>query len=516
MSSEKRRALISVSDKTGIIDLARELTELGYEIVSTGGTARTLRDASISVTEAADVTGFPEILGGRVKTLHPLIHGAILARLDLPEQQNELEEHGIIPFEIVVVNLYPFEETVARDGVRLEEAIENIDIGGPAMLRAAAKNHNHVAVMVNPARYNSLLDEIKAEGSVGKSTRCKLAAEAFAHTAAYDAAITKYLNTLYEYQAEKYPEYLPMALKKIQDLRYGENPQQLAAFYADSGPLTGLAAARQLQGKELSFNNINDLNAALELVLEFDDPTVVAVKHANPCGVGSGPTIFEAYNLAYDADPVSIFGGVLALNRPVGAATARVMVEIFLEVIAAPGFTAEALEILKEKSDIRLLDIQLPERRRNDFDLKKVIGGMLTQTLDREKVDVRQGTVVTEKKPGDEEWKALDFAQKVVKHVRSNAIVVAGSNQTFGVGAGQMNRIGAAKIALAQAGEKARGAVLGSDAFFPFPDTVDEAAKAGIKAIVQPGGSLRDEESIRLCNQLGLVMVFTGRRYFKH
>ncbi len=516
MSIKKRRVLISVSDKDGIVDLSRELTALGFEIVSTGGTARTLRENDVPVTEIAAVTGFPEILGGRVKTLHPFIHGAILARLDIPEQQSELEKHGIVPFEIVVVNLYPFEKTIENEGADLDEVLENIDIGGPAMLRAAAKNHHHVAVIVNPDRYFSLIDELKKTGLIGNNMRRKLAAEAFAHTAAYDAAIAGYLNTHPEYQASQYPERLSLSYKKIQDLRYGENPQQKAAFYANRGPEAGLAAARQLQGKELSFNNLNDLNAAWELVLEFDGPTAVAVKHANPCGVGAGPTIFDAYNLAYDADPVSIFGGVLALNRPVGTATARKMIEIFLEVVAAPGFKDEALEIFKEKSDIRLLEIEMPEENPEQYDLKAINGGVLIQTLDRDQVDVRQGDVVTERKPSDEEWEALNFAQKVVKHVRSNAIVIAGKNQTYGVGVGQMNRIGAAKIALKQAGDKAKGAVLGSDAFFPFPDTVDEAAKAGIRAIVQPGGSLKDDESIRLCNQLGLTMVFTGKRYFKH
>lgn len=514
--NKQRRALLSVSDKTGLVELARELTAFGFEIISTGGTARVLRDDGVAVIEAAEVTGSPEILGGRVKTLHPYIHGAILARTDLEEQKSELNELGIIPIELVVVNLYPFEETIAREGIAFDEALENIDIGGPAMLRAAAKNHSRVAVVVNPARYGELIEEIKRNGAVGSETRFRLAAEAFAHTAAYDAAIAAYFKAFPETETELYPDRLSISLNKVQDLRYGENPQQEAAFYAFTGLREGFAAAKQLQGKELSFNNLNDLNAAWELVVEFDQPTAVAVKHTNPCGVGSAPTLFEAYGLAYEADPVSIFGGVLALNRPVGAATAREMEKIFLEVIAAPQFTASALEILKHKKDIRLLEIDTAVSGKGKVDLKKIAGGVLIQAADLEPVDVSKGRVVTEREPAAEEWEALNFAQKVVKHVRSNAIVIAGGGQTYGIGAGQMNRIGAARIALSQAGTRAKGAVLGSDAFFPFPDTVDEAAKAGIKAIVQPGGSLRDDESIRLCNRLGLAMVFTGRRYFKH
>ena len=514
--SDKRRALLSVSDKTGLVELARELVASGFEIISTGGTAKTLRDGGVAVIDAADVTGSPEILGGRVKTLHPYIHGAILARTDLEEQQKELDELGIIPIELVVVNLYPFEETIARKGVGHDEAVENIDVGGPTMLRAAAKNHARVAVVVNPERYGDLIAEIKDRGAVSRDTRLRLAAEAFAHTAAYDAAIAEYFKSLPGIDTEICPDCLNISFSKVQDLRYGENPQQEAAFYAFAGSKEGFAAAKQLQGKELSFNNLNDLNAAWELVTEFDQPTAVAVKHTNPCGVGSASTLFEAYGLAYEADPVSIFGGVLALNRQVDAAEAREMGKIFLEVIAAPGFTPEALEILGQKKDIRLLVLETAKSSRDLIDIKKIAGGILLQTVDTAPVDVLKARVVTEREPAAVEWEALNFAQKVVKHVRSNAIVIAGNGQTYGVGAGQMNRIGAARIALGQAGARARGAVLGSDAFFPFPDIVDEAARAGIKAIVQPGGSVKDDESIRLCNRLGLAMVFTGRRYFKH
>ncbi|HED23852.1 MAG TPA: bifunctional phosphoribosylaminoimidazolecarboxamide formyltransferase/IMP cyclohydrolase, partial [Firmicutes bacterium] len=471
--TDKKRALLSVSNKRGITDLARELSALGYEIVSTGGTAKAIREAGVKVTEAAEVTGFPEILGGRVKTLHPNIHGGILARSD---QEEELREHGIVPIDLVVVNLYPFVETVARDGVTLAEAVENIDIGGPTMIRAAAKNHERVAVLVNPDRYNETVAELKKNGRISRETKFRLAGEAFAHTAEYDTAIAAYFTGLLENGQGLYPENMTMPLSKVQDLRYGENPQQRAAFYRIRGKEIGLAAMRQLQGKELSFNNLNDLNAARELVLEFTDPTAVAVKHATPCGVGSAEATAEAYRLAYESDPVSIFGGVLALNRIVDEETAREMVKIFLEVIAAPGFSEEALVVLAAKKNIRLLETNLGIDKIDEPDLKKVAGGVLVQTVDREPVNVKKGKVVTGRAPTAEEWEALNFAQTVVKHVRSNAIVLAGRGCTFGIGGGQTSRIGAAKIALDQAGERARGAVLGSDAYFPFPDTVEAAA----------------------------------------
>jgi phosphoribosylaminoimidazolecarboxamide formyltransferase / IMP cyclohydrolase len=514
--TDTRRALISVSDKAGVVELAADLIELGFEIISTGGTARTLRDAGLKVTDASSVTGFPEILGGRVKTLHPTIHAAILARIDREDQRQELHDLGIGPIELVVVNLYPFEQTVAREGVELAEAVENIDIGGPTMLRAAAKNHTNVAVVVNPERYGEVLNELKRDGSISSTTRLNLAAETFNHTAGYDTAIAAYFKTLPEAGVEQYPERLSITFNKVQNLRYGENPQQQAAFYAAAGKPAGLAAAQQLQGKELSFNNLNDLNAAWELVSEFKKPTAVAVKHANPCGVGSALALEEAYRLAFEADPVSIFGGVVALNRPVDAATAAQLSKIFLEVIAAPQFTEDAVAVLQQKKDIRLLQMDAALTEKERYDIKKVAGGVLLQSIDAEPVEVRKGAVVTVRVPTEAEWEALSFAQTVVKHVRSNAIVIAGSGQTYGIGAGQMSRIGAARIALNQAGEKAKGAVLGSDAFFPFPDTVEEAARAGVTAIVQPGGSLKDQETIEVCDRLGLAMVLTGRRYFKH
>ena len=496
--------------------MAGELVALGFELLSTGGTARALKDAGIAVTRVSEVTGFPEILQGRVKTLHPKIHGAILAQTAIKEQLQDLDHHGIIPIELVVVNLYPFEQTISREGFMHQEAVENIDIGGPTMIRAAAKNHHYVAVVVNPDRYEELVRELKEKGQVSAATRIELAAEAFAHTACYDAAIAAYFNDLPDPSASTFPRQLSIGLNKVQDLRYGENPQQQAAFYTPSGLGSGLAAAIQLKGKELSFNNINDLGAAWDLAAEFEKPTVVAVKHANPCGVGSADLISDAYRLAYEADPVSIFGGVLAANTMIDGAAAQMMLEIFLEVIAAPQFTDEALAVLSEKKDLRVLQIPQLKDNHTSREIKVAAGAVLVQTVDREPVNVRAGMVVSKRKPTDQEWLSLEFAQKVVKHVKSNAIVIAKGEQTVGIGAGQMNRIGAAKIAIEQGGDQVKGAVLGSDAFFPFPDVVEEAAKAGVTAIVQPGGSLKDKESVELCDRFGVAMVFTGRRYFKH
>lgn len=516
MSINKKQALISVSDKRGVTELAGELSALGYELLSTGGTAKALKDAGLKVKKVSEVTGFPEILQGRVKTLHPLIHGAILAQADIKEQQKDLEHHGIVPIQIVVVNLYPFEQTISREGFIHEEAVENIDIGGPTMIRAAAKNHHYVTVVVNPDRYPELIRELKAEGKISAETRITLAAEAFAHTACYDAAIAAYFSGLPQTSAVLFPDQLSIGLNKVQDLRYGENPQQQAAFYTPPVLRNGLAAAVQLKGKELSFNNINDLGTAWALVAEFEKPTVVAVKHANPCGVGSAATVSAAYHLAYEADPVSIFGGVLAANTIIDGDAASNMLEIFLEVIAAPQFTDEALALLSQKSDLRILQIPQALNDHTFYDIKVAAGAVLVQTIDREPVNIRMGKVVSSRIPSEQEWLGMAFAQKVVKHVRSNAIVIANAEQTVGIGAGQMNRIGAAKIAIEQGGKKVNGAVLGSDAFFPFPDVAEEAAKAGVTAIVQPGGSLKDQESIDVCNRFGLAMVFTGRRYFKH
>lgn len=512
----KRRALISVFDKTGVEEFARELQNLNFEIVSTGGTLKKLREAGLKVTAAESLTGFPEMLGGRVKTLHPVIHGGLLARQDDAAHLKELEEQNIKPFSLVAVNLYPFEEVTQKEGATLFEVIENIDIGGPAMIRAAAKNHDFITVVVSPQSYNLVLSELKEKGEICKTLRRSLAAEAFSHTANYDAVIYSYFKTRDDFKTALYPERLTLPMVKMQDLRYGENPQQEAAFYRAPGRATGLASAKQLQGKALSFNNLNDLNAAWDLVLEFEKPAAVAVKHTNPCGVGAALSLAEAYSLAYASDPVAIFGGVVALNRPVDEETATKMVEIFLEVIAAPGFSPKALEVLKAKEDIRLLEMPDTNFKQNALDIKKVRGGFLLQTFDTIEVDVSLGQVVTKRTPTLMEWRDLNFAQKVARHVRSNAIVVAKNEQTLGVGAGQMSRIGAAKIALKQAGAKAKGAVLGSDAFFPFPDTVEEAFKAGITAIVQPGGSLKDKDSILKCDEYNMALVLTGKRYFKH
>lgn len=509
------RALISVSDKTGLVDFARGLVDLGVEIISTGGTARTLKEAGLPVTYVSDVTGFPEILDGRVKTLHPAVHGGILA-LRTPGHLNQLKEHNIIPIDLVAVNLYPFRETIARPGVTFAEAIENIDIGGPAMVRAAAKNHRYVLVVVNPARYPDVLKALSS-GDLSDNLRINLAREAFAHTAAYDTAIAAYLQKEMD-QADTFPPTWHLALELAMPLRYGENPHQRAAFYRDpavTGPCVGKAV--QLAGKELSYNNILDLNAALELVREFVEPTAVIIKHNNPCGAASAGDLVTAYRLAYEGDPVSAFGGIVACNRDVDEDTAAEMAKIFLEAVIAPDFTPGALEILAKRANLRLLKTgPLASQSTDRLDMRKVNGGLLIQETDRELTRPEEVRVVTEKQPTEDQMAEMAFAMAVVKHVKSNAIVITKNRQLIGVGAGQMNRVGSARIALEQAGEKAKGAVLASDAFFPFRDTVDEAAKAGIAAIIQPGGSLRDEESIAACNEHGIAMVFTGMRHFRH
>ena len=510
-----KRALISVSDKTGLIPFAQGLAEQDIELISTGGTARALKDAGLTVKEVAEITGFPEILDGRVKTLHPRIHSGILAVRDKEEHQRQLEEHHITPIDLVVVNLYPFAETIARPDVTFEEAIENIDIGGPSMVRAAAKNHAYVTIVVDPVDYEPVLAELKEKGQISSELRRRLAAKAFRHTAGYDALIAQYLS---EQAGERFPERLTLTFDKVQTLRYGENPHQEAAFYQE--PLarqSGIAQAEQLHGKELSYNNINDADAALQLVREFEEPAVVAIKHTNPCGVGLGSTLAEAFQKAYEADPVSIFGGIIAVNRPVDQAVADRMAELFLEVIIAPDFTPEALDRLTQKKNIRLLKLDVNGGENQQVQLvRSVTGGLLVQEADFGQLNEEELKVVTQRAPSEAEWEQLFFAWKVVKHVKSNAIVLAKDGQTLGVGAGQMNRVGAARIAIEQAGMKAKGAVLASDAFFPMKDTVEEAAKAGISAIIQPGGSIRDEESIQEADRHGIAMVFTGMRHFKH
>lgn len=509
-----KRALLSVSNKEGIVSLAKQLVELGVEIISTGGTKKALEEAGVPVIGISDVTGFPEILDGRVKTLHPIIHGGLLAIRDNERHQNELREHHITPIDLVVVNLYPFQQTIAKSDVTFAEAIENIDIGGPTMLRAAAKNHQYVTVVVDPADYDTVVQELKEHGDVSAETKLKLAAKVFRHTAAYDAMIAEYLTNK---TGEEYPESLTITFEKKQSLRYGENPHQTAAFYKKPlGSSFSIAKAIQLHGKELSYNNINDANAALQIVKEFAEPAAVAVKHMNPCGVGTGATIYEAFTKAYEADPTSIFGGIIALNREVDKETAEKMHQIFLEIVIAPSFSKEALDILTQKKNIRLLTVDFAAPNTKEKLLVSVQGGLLVQEADTHTLDEAEMKVVTKREPTEQEWEALRFAWKVVKHVKSNAIVLAKDGMTIGVGAGQMNRVGAAKIAIEQAREKAKGTVLASDAFFPMDDTVEEAAKAGITAIIQPGGSIRDADSIKKADEYGIAMVFTGIRHFKH
>lgn len=510
----QKRALISVSDKNGITEFAKELVSLGYELISTGGTKKALQEQGIPVLSVSDVTGFPEILEGRVKTLNPFIHGGLLAKQDDANHQQQLDEHGIQAIQLVCVNLYPFQQTIAKPDVTVADAIENIDIGGPTMLRASAKNHQYVTVVVDPADYQTVIDELKAEGVTKFETRRKLAAKVFRHTAAYDALIAEYMTTLAQ---EETPETLTVTYELKQTLRYGENPHQKAAFYKKPlGSTFSIANAVQLHGKELSYNNINDADAALQIVKEFSEPAAVAVKHMNPCGVGTGETGYEAFTKAFAADPVSIFGGIIAFNREVDAETATKLHEIFLEIIIAPSFSEEALTILTGKKNLRLLTIPFDEAKKPEFKMTTIEGGLLVQEQDRFTLEDANVTVATKRQPTDAEWEALKLGWKVVKHVKSNAIVVTAEDMTIGIGAGQMNRVGAAEIALKQAGSKAEGAALASDAFFPMDDTVEAAAKAGITAIIQPGGSIRDADSIKKADEYGIAMVFTGVRHFKH
>ncbi|KKK34194.1 phosphoribosylaminoimidazolecarboxamide formyltransferase [Mesobacillus campisalis] len=509
-----KRALISVSDKNGIVEFARELAQLGFEIVSTGGTKKALAEGGVPVVGISEVTGFPEILEGRVKTLHPKIHGGLLAKAGEESHRQQLEEHDITPIELVCVNLYPFQQTIAKPDVSVEDAIENIDIGGPAMLRASAKNHEYITVVVDPEDYQTVLNEYRESGRTQAATRRRLAAKVFRHTASYDAMIAEYMTNL---AGEENPEKLTVTYELKQTLRYGENPHQKAAFYRKPlGSPFSVANAEQLHGKELSYNNINDADAALQIVKEFSEPAAVAVKHMNPCGVGVGSSAFEAFTKAFAADPVSIFGGIIAFNAEVDAETAGKLREIFLEIIIAPSFSAEALEILQSKKNLRLLTLPFEQEKQHERKLTSIEGGLLSQDQDMFGLEEATVSVLTKREPTEEEWEALKLGWKVVKHVKSNAIVVAGKDATIGIGAGQMNRVGAAKIALEQAGRKAEGAALASDAFFPMDDTVEAAAKAGITAIIQPGGSIRDEDSIKKADEYGIAMVFTGVRHFKH
>ena len=515
------RALISVSDKTGIVELAKELTGLGVEIISTGGTYKKLKDEGVKAIEISELTGFPECLDGRVKTLHPIVHAGLLAMRSNPEHMKQLKELHIEPIDMVIVNLYPFKATIMKDGVTRADAVENIDIGGPTMLRAAAKNYQDVAVVVDPADYAVVLKELKENGSVSLDTKFYLMQKVFMHTSNYDTMIADYLKA--ERHDESLPETLTMTFEKVQDMRYGENPHQKAAFYREVGKKKGtLDMAEQLNGKELSFNNINDANGALELLKEFDEPTVVASKHGNPCGVGSADTIEEAWDKAYAADKVSIFGGIVAINREVTASMAAKMKEVFLEVVVAPSYEEKALEIFREKKNVRVLrlpDITVPQRA-NALDLKKVNGGLIVQGIDNKLVGY-EVTTVTKRKPTDQEVEDLMFAWKMVKYVKSNGIALAKNKQSVGIGPGQVNRIWAAKQSMEHAAEligpdATKGAVLASDAFFPFPDCVEAAHEAGITAIIQPGGAMRDQLSIDKCDEYGIAMVFTGMRHFRH
>jgi len=508
-----KRALISVSNKENIVEFAKGLINLDYEIISTGGTLRTLQEAGVAASAIDEMTGFPEIMDGRVKTLHPSVHGGLLAKRSNPDHMKQLAENNIETIDMVVVNLYPFKETLEKTDVSKDEIIENIDIGGPTMLRSAAKNFADVTVVVDPDDYNDVLDAI-ASNELDEELRQSLAAKVFGHTANYDALIAEYF--LGEAGAN-FPETYTVTYEKVQPLRYGENPHQRAAFYKH--PLAKgmtLATAKQLHGKELSYNNIQDANAALEILSEYKDPTAVAVKHMNPCGIGVGDDLYGAFQRAFDADPVSIFGGIVALNREVDVPTAEKLSEIFLEIVLAPSFAKEALEILTKKKNIRLLELEMPEDETKGLKLTSVNGGVLVQAADDGEVTEDELTVATKRKPTEAEMADLLFAWKAVKHVKSNAICLAKNQQTIGVGAGQMNRVGSAKIAIEQAEDKAKNSVMASDAFFPMPDTVEEAVKAGITAIIQPGGSKRDQDSIDVCDEHGIAMVYTGMRNFKH
>ncbi|HEX8649254.1 MAG TPA: bifunctional phosphoribosylaminoimidazolecarboxamide formyltransferase/IMP cyclohydrolase [Pyrinomonadaceae bacterium] len=539
-----RRALLSVSDKTGLVEFAQALRRFGVELISTGGTARALREAGVEVLDVSDVTGFPEMMDGRVKTLHPRIHGGLLALRDNEEHVAAMREHGIEPIDMVVVNLYPFEQTIEREGVTLEEAVEQIDIGGPAMIRSAAKNYKDVAVVVEPIEYAAIVEEMQRnEGSLSLSTRARLARGAFHRTATYDSTISLYLNSTTAagfgdtpthaiisgsgaeeitstpmesvlQNTQSLPDYAEWSLRKTADLRYGENPHQIAALY-QSGSRAGVASAEVLSGKEMSFNNYVDADAAWQLVSDFDETACAIIKHMNPAGVGLGASPEEAYRRALATDPVSAFGGIVAFNRTIDEAAARAIVEIFTEVVIAPGYEAAALEALRAKKNLRVLSMGAPQRAEG-LEYKTITGGMLVQTRDTHRLTREDLRVVTRREPTEDEIRALLFAWTVCKHTKSNAIVYAREGQTVGVGAGQMSRVDSVKIGAMRAQLPVRGSVLASDAFFPFRDGVDEAARHGITAIIEPGGSVRDEEVIAAADKHNLAMVFTGVRHFKH
>lgn len=509
-----KRALVSVSDKTGIVDFVKGLKEAGFEIISTGGTKKALAEAGLAPIGISDVTGFPEICDGRVKTLHPKVHGGLLAVRSNPDHMQQLKDLDIETIDLVCVNLYPFKQTVQKEGVSHEEIIENIDIGGPSMLRSASKNYASVTVVTDPSDYDKVLNEIQENGDTTLETREALAAKVFRTTAQYDAMIADYLT---KKEGVEFPEKMTITYDKVQDLRYGENPHQKAAFYKGMQPQYSLANATQLHGKELSYNNIQDGNAAIEILKDFEGQhAAIGLKHMNPCGIGIGDSIEAAWDKCFEADPVSIFGGIVAFNDVVNVATAEKLSKIFLEIIIAPDFEPEAFEILSKKKNIRLMKLDVTQSVNNKFKYTNVNDGLLVQEIDDHKITKEDLRCVTNRKPTDEEIEQLLFAWKVVKHVKSNAIVLVKDNMTIGVGAGQMNRVGAANIAIEQAGEKSKGSVLSSDAFFPYKDTVEAAVAAGVTAIIQPGGSIRDQESIDECNAHGIAMVYTGVRHFKH
>ncbi len=511
---EKRRALVSVSDKTGLTGFVKGLVSLGWEIIATGGTRKLLEESGVHTVGISEVTGFPEILDGRVKTLHPKVHGGILARRELPAHMETLGENGIGTIDLVCVNLYPFRQTIAREGVAMEEAIENIDIGGPSMLRSAAKNWRDVTVVCDPGDYGIVLEELKSAGSTSDSTRLMLSAKAYTHTAEYDICIASYMREKAGLKEKLFLEY-----ELVQGLRYGENPHQGAKFYAETEPCSyALPFATQLQGKELSYNNIQDANAALCVLRDFSGPFCVVLKHMNPCGAAVGATIEQAWQAAYEADKVSIYGGIVAVNRELTAEVARGMKPIFLEIVIAPSFSPEALEILSSKKNLRLLQVDMTPDSGPRMQYTGVNGGMLAQQQDSSVEELVPGMCVTKVKPTEEQMLDLNFGWRIVKHVKSNAIVVVKDGHTVGVGAGQTNRVGSAEIALKQAKEAGftEGLTLASDGFLPFGDTVTLASQYGVTAIVQPGGSIRDAESVEKADENGICMLFTGTRHFKH
>lgn len=508
------KALVSVSDKRGVVEFATALVEMGWEIISTSGTLAALRASGLKVTNISDVTGFPEICEGRVKTLHPKVHGGLLARRDKEEHMEALAENGIETIDMVCVNLYPFEATIAKEGVTMEEAVENIDIGGPSMLRSAAKNFASVSVVCDPNDYELVLGEIRASGNTKPETRLMLSAKAYTHTALYDSHIATYMR-----KAAGLDEKLFLSFDAVQSLRYGENPHQQASFYRAGEEVSySVAFAKQLGGKELSYNNIQDANAALQIVREFSEPFCVGLKHMNPCGAGVGKDIAEAWKRAYEADKVSIYGGIVAMNRPLTKEVAEMMKPIFLEIVMAPKFEPEALEVFASKKNLRLLEVKMDGVKAPQKQYVGVTGGLLVQDADMQCLDVTAEMCVTERKPSAGELQDMNFGWKVVKHVKSNAIVVVKDGMTLGVGAGQMNRVGSAEIALneAKAAGVTEGLVLASDGFLPFDDTVELASKYGVAAIVQPGGSIRDEDAIKKANEKGIAMLLTGMRHFKH